>query len=48
MNGEENDWTSKNWRRILVGMSRAGVGKSIKNGMNRKERRQGKAECRVG
>lgn len=41
--GAEHDWTSR-WRRILCYCARAGVGKSIKRGMNKRARQRAKRE----
>ena len=46
ISGEEHDWTSRNWRRIICGFKRAGRGKSIKQGMSRRARRLNRLELR--
>jgi len=43
--GSEFDWVSK-WRKLLCYCSRAGVGKSIKRGMNKRIRKEGKDESK--
>jgi hypothetical protein len=47
-NGDEADVISKRWRRRLAWLQRAGATKSVKRRINRRERREGRAEIRKG
>ena len=43
--GAEFDWVGS-WRKFYCYLSRSGVGKSIKRGMNKRIRKEGKNEVR--
>ena len=47
ISGDEHDWTSKNWRRVLcVFSNRTGLGKKVKHALNRRARRKAREEIR--
>lgn len=47
-NGDEADVISKRWRRMVARFQRAGEAKAVKRRINRRERREGRAEIRKG
>ena len=45
--GDEYDWTSKNWRRLLcVFKNRTGLGKKVKHALNKRARRKAREDIR--
>jgi hypothetical protein len=45
--GDEWDWICGTWRRLMTYTGRPGVGKWIKNKMNRRARREGKRDAEM-
>jgi hypothetical protein len=47
INGNEQDWISRRWRRLLcVFSNHTGLGKAVKRAINRRARRRARREIR--
>ncbi len=44
ISGDEQDWVSLGWRRVLCYLTRPGRGKQVKRAMNRRSRQRHKQE----